>query len=123
MAAESLPFRGEGRPYDQDKQDQPSQAAKLSGAFCIHDFIFNGEIIARKSEGFGVRKIGFERFLALSAQQYPLLYGLACVALALFSGWFGGVTTNKNVTDGFDPTTGELVPGQKSVVTSNASSK
>ena len=51
----------------------------------------DGEIIARKSEGFSVRKIGFERFLALSAIQYPLLYGIVCVILALFTGWLGGV--------------------------------
>lgn len=51
----------------------------------------NGEIIARKSEGFSVRKMGFERFVALSSTQYPFLYGLACVALALFTGWLGGV--------------------------------
>jgi uncharacterized protein (TIGR02186 family) len=53
--------------------------------------IKNGAIIARKSEGFAVRKIGFERFLAQSATQYPLFYGLACVALALATGWLGGV--------------------------------
>ncbi|MNT64219.1 putative transmembrane protein (Alph_Pro_TM) [compost metagenome] len=51
----------------------------------------DGEIIARKSEGFSVRKIGFERFLALSAVQQPLLYGVICVILALFTGWMGGV--------------------------------
>jgi len=51
----------------------------------------NGEIIARKSEGFAVRKIGFERFLAQSSVQQPLLYGLVCVVLALFTGWLGGV--------------------------------
>ena len=50
-----------------------------------------GPFIARKSEGFAVRKIGFERFLALSAVQQPLLYGVICVVLALFTGWLGGV--------------------------------
>lgn len=38
----------------------------------------------------------------------------------LNSGWFGGATTNSNMTDGFNPTTGALVPGQKSIETSNA---
>ena len=38
-----------------------------------------------------MRKIGFERFLGLAAQQQPLLYGLVCVILALFTGWLGGV--------------------------------
>ncbi|ODT47810.1 TIGR02186 family protein [Devosia sp. 63-57] len=62
------------------------------GPYIAQTYVFkNGEIIARKSEGFAVRKIGFERFLAQSATQFPLLYGLACVALALFTGWLGGV--------------------------------
>ncbi|MGB3336902.1 MAG: TIGR02186 family protein [Devosia sp.] len=62
------------------------------GPYIALTYVFkNGEIIARKSEGFAVRKIGFERFLALSAVQQPLLYGVICVILALFTGWFGGV--------------------------------
>lgn len=62
------------------------------GPYLAQTYVFkNGEIIARRSEGFAVRKIGFERFVALSAQQQPLLYGLACVVLALFTGWLGGV--------------------------------
>ncbi|MDC9823479.1 TIGR02186 family protein [Devosia sp. ZB163] len=62
------------------------------GPYLAHTFLFkNGEIIAEKSEGFSVRKIGFERFLGLAARQQPLLYGIVCVALALFTGWLGGV--------------------------------
>lgn len=62
------------------------------GPYLALTYVFkDGAIIARKSEGFAVRKIGFERFLALSAVQQPLLYGLVCVILALFTGWLGGV--------------------------------
>lgn len=62
------------------------------GPYLALTYVFrNGEIIARKSEGFAVRKIGFERFLALAAVQQPLLYGVVCVILALFTGWLGGV--------------------------------
>lgn len=62
------------------------------GPYIALTYVFkNGEIIARKSEGFAVRKIGFERFLALAATQQPLAYGLICVVLALFTGWLGGV--------------------------------
>lgn len=51
----------------------------------------NGAVVARSTSGFAVRKMGFERFVALFSVQSPLLYGLACVALALFTGWIGGV--------------------------------
>ncbi len=62
------------------------------GPYIAQTYVFkDGEIVARKSDGFAVRKIDFERFVAFSATQYPLLYGLACVALALFTGWLGGV--------------------------------
>jgi uncharacterized protein (TIGR02186 family) len=62
------------------------------GPYLALTYVFqNGEIIARKSEGFAVRKIGFERFLAIASTQQPLLYGLLCVVLALFTGWLGGV--------------------------------
>jgi uncharacterized protein (TIGR02186 family) len=62
------------------------------GPYIAQTYVFkDGQIIARKSEGFSVRKIGFERFLAQSAAQSPLLYGICCVILALFTGWLGGV--------------------------------
>lgn len=62
------------------------------GPYLALTYVFrDGQVIARKTDGFAVRKIGFERFLALSAVQQPLLYGLICVVLALFTGWLGGV--------------------------------
>jgi uncharacterized protein (TIGR02186 family) len=62
------------------------------GPYIALTYVFkDGQVIARKSEGFAVRKIGFERFLALSAVQQPLAYGVICVILALFTGWLGGV--------------------------------
>ena len=63
-----------------------------NGAFIAKTYVFrDGQIIARRSEGFAVRKSGFERFVGTSAVQYPLLYGLTCVGLALLTGWLGGV--------------------------------
>lgn len=62
------------------------------GPYIAHTYLFkNGEIIAEASDGFSVKKVGFERFVGQSARQFPLLYGLVCVALALFTGWLGGV--------------------------------
>jgi uncharacterized protein (TIGR02186 family) len=62
------------------------------GPYIAMTYVFqNGEIVARKSEGFAVRKMGFERFMALAAVQQPLAYGIICVILALFTGWLGGI--------------------------------
>lgn len=64
----------------------------VPGPYLAHTYLFkNGVLVAERSEGFSVRKIGFERFLGLAAVQQPLLYGLAAVVLALFTGWLGGV--------------------------------
>lgn len=62
------------------------------GPYLAHTYLFkNGEIIAERTDRFSVRKTGFERFLGLAAVQQPLLYGIAAVLLALFTGWLGGV--------------------------------
>ena len=62
------------------------------GPYVAQTYLFkDGVLLARKVDGFAVRKIDFERFLAQSARQSPLLYGIACVLLALFTGWLGGV--------------------------------
>lgn len=62
------------------------------GPYIAQTYVFkDGQLLARKSDGFAVRKTGFERFLALSSTQYPFFYGIACVLLALFTGWLGGV--------------------------------
>lgn len=62
------------------------------GPYLAHTYLFkDGAVIAERSEGFTVRKIGFERFLGLAARQQPFLYGVVCVLLALGTGWLGGV--------------------------------
>lgn len=62
------------------------------GPYIAHTYLFrDGQLIADRSEGFSVRKSGFERFLGLAAVQQPLLYGIAAVFLAVFTGWLGGV--------------------------------
>jgi uncharacterized protein (TIGR02186 family) len=62
------------------------------GAYIAKSFLFkDGQLISQRSDGFSVRKTGFERFLGLAAVQQPLLYGIAAVILALFTGWLGGV--------------------------------
>lgn len=63
-----------------------------NGNFLAETYLFkNGEVIARKAEGFSVGKAGFERLIGDAARNDPLLYGLTCVCLAVFTGWLGGV--------------------------------
>jgi len=63
-----------------------------NGRFAARTYVFrNGEVIAERSEGFTVQKMGFERFIYSAAVGQPFLYGLVCVILAIFTGWLGGV--------------------------------
>lgn len=63
-----------------------------NGSFLAQAFVIrNGEIVAHNAQQFLVQKTSFERFLGDAARNQPLLYGLACVLLALVTGWLGGV--------------------------------
>lgn len=64
----------------------------VNGAFIVHTLVFKDKLlVAERTEGFSVRKTGFERFVFVTARQQPLLYGLVCVILALGTGWFAGI--------------------------------
>ncbi len=68
----------------------PSDVA--NGPFLVHTMVFKDKLlVAERSEGFSVRKSGFENFVFVASRQQPLLYGLVCVMLALGTGWLAGV--------------------------------
>lgn len=64
-----------------------------TGLYVARTYVLNaqGIVVARHSQSFSVRVVGFERLLAVTARMQPFLYGAACVALALVTGWLGGV--------------------------------
>jgi uncharacterized protein (TIGR02186 family) len=68
----------------------PSDVA--NGPFLAHTYVFKDkQVVAEHSDGFTVRKTGFENFVFVASRQQPLLYGLVCVVLALGTGWLAGV--------------------------------
>jgi len=68
----------------------PSDVA--NGPFLAHTYVFKDkQVVAEHSDGFTVRKTGFENFVFAASRQQPLLYGLVCVVLALGTGWLAGV--------------------------------
>lgn len=63
-----------------------------NGRFIVQTNLFRaGELKASWGQTFTVRKQGFELIVGNTAEQYPFLYGLICICLALFTGWLGGV--------------------------------
>jgi uncharacterized protein (TIGR02186 family) len=63
-----------------------------TGRYSVTVFLFSGDaLLARASETIGITKTGFEEFMFAAAHEQALLYGLACIALALIIGWLAGV--------------------------------
>ena len=52
--------------------------------------IRDGRVLAAAVREIDVRKAGFERFVARSADQSPFAYGLAAVFLSVGLGWLAG---------------------------------
>lgn len=56
-----------------------------------HFLIRHGHVLAVATSNIEIHKIGFERFVAVSAVALPLEYGLVVVALSVLFGWGAGV--------------------------------
>jgi len=52
-------------------------------------------VVAAAVRDITVRKSGFERFMAVSAQQWPFAYGLAAIMLAVGMGWAAGAIARR----------------------------
>ncbi|WEK48420.1 MAG: TIGR02186 family protein [Candidatus Andeanibacterium colombiense] len=94
--------RGEGLYKESEKgvsiSEQVLYQARISlpssvqtGTYTAETFaITRGRVVASAIARVEVRKLGFERFVALSADSQPFLYGLAAVALSVLMGWIAG---------------------------------
>lgn len=73
----------------QARIDLPSNVA--TGLYTAETFaVAQGRVIASAQAEVTVEKVGFERFVADSAQRYALLYGLVAVLLSIGTGWIAG---------------------------------
>ena len=63
-----------------------------TGNYRLTVYLFSGDVLLAQAEDtIRVTKTGFEQFMFTAAHQRAALYGLACVFLALFTGWLAGV--------------------------------
>ncbi|WP_404339991.1 TIGR02186 family protein [Sphingomonas sp. MMS12-HWE2-04] len=61
------------------------------GRFTAETFLIrDGRVIAAAVRTLDIRKSGFERFVAQSAEQHSIWYGLVAVALSVLFGWGAG---------------------------------
>lgn len=62
------------------------------GAYQVGVFLFaDGALLAQADESFSIAKTGFEQFMFTFSREDSFIYGVVCVALALFTGWLAGV--------------------------------
>ena len=56
----------------------------------------NGALITKTETAFEIVKVGFEQFVATSARQHGLIYGLVTAAMALMTGWMASIVFRKD---------------------------
>ncbi len=62
------------------------------GRYTVRVYLFSGSsLLATAEDSMDISKSGFEQYMSTVARGQSLTYGLACVALALFTGWLAGV--------------------------------
>jgi uncharacterized protein (TIGR02186 family) len=70
----------------------PVPAGVPTGTYNIELKLFaDGALVASGTEAFDIVKFGFEQFVAESAVNHGLLYGLAAAAMAMMTGWLASV--------------------------------
>jgi uncharacterized protein (TIGR02186 family) len=70
----------------------PIPAGAPVGTYNVELKLFaDGALIASSNEAFDIAKQGFEQFVAESAVNHGLLYGLASAAMAVLTGWLAAV--------------------------------
>ncbi|WP_010184280.1 TIGR02186 family protein [Sphingomonas sp. PAMC 26605] len=66
------------------------------GRFTAETFLIrDGRVLAAATRDIEIRKSGFERFVARSAERRSVLYGLVAVALSVLFGWGAGVIARR----------------------------
>ena len=75
----------------------PLPAEVPIGSYDIEIKLFaKGLLVTRTETAFEIVKVGFEQFVASSARQYGLLYGLATAMMALMTGWMASVVFRRD---------------------------
>ena len=74
----------------------PLSARVIVGDYTAETFLVqDGRVRAAAVRDITIRKSGFERFMAVAAERWPFLYGLAALALAVGMGWTAGAVARR----------------------------
>jgi len=75
----------------------PLPANIPTGTYVVDVKLLNdGVVLAPSNSAIEIQKVGFEQFVASSAREHGLLYGLATAGLALLTGWLASVVFRRD---------------------------
>jgi uncharacterized protein (TIGR02186 family) len=67
------------------------------GTYIVDVFLFSeGVMLGTSHSAIDIQKVGFEQFVANSAHEHGVLYGLATAGLALLTGWIASVVFRRD---------------------------
>jgi hypothetical protein len=62
------------------------------GFYRVSVFLFaDGALLGRTDQSFRISKTGFEQYISAFSREKSFVYGFLCAAMALVTGWLGGV--------------------------------
>lgn len=74
----------------------PLSARVIVGDYTAETFLVqDGRVVAAAVRDITIRKSGFERFMAVAAEQWPFVYGLVAMMLAVGMGWAAGAIAKR----------------------------
>jgi len=75
----------------------PLPAEVPIGTYDVEIKLFSdGQLVTRTETAFDIVKVGFEQFVATSARQNGLIYGLVTAFMALMTGWMASIVFRKD---------------------------
>jgi len=75
----------------------PLPAEVPIGTYDVEIKLFaSGALVTRTETAFEIVKVGFEQFVANTARQNGLIYGLVTAAMALMTGWMASIVFRKD---------------------------
>ena len=75
----------------------PLPAEVPIGTYEVEIKLFSkGALVTRTETAFEIVKVGFEQFVATTARQYALAYGLVTAAMALLTGWLASIVFRRD---------------------------
>jgi len=67
------------------------------GRYRVAVYLFaGGTLLGEADDTVEVTKSGFEQYMSTASRSHSFIYGLACVCLALFTGWIAGVVFRRD---------------------------